>query len=314
MKFAQLSVELGHLYISALGLEKNATKLSDFAREAINRRIDRTYAAVAPIVKRYRDAGKMVSTTILIDDYFMDPHLTAIKQQISGYVRTSCEEAEIPLDYIVYESALAVDVDRLYKRLIEFPKYGSGSAGRDTDPTMQWLDNGQPGRAVQTVAMDARLGLGADRDASDPVDRLGTAYGVRGGKHSLHVDVELYSDAPSGRIWSCPILAAWWQLVRLGMLRDSDGNPRLPPDTVPISSNSALCAKRTLTALSPEFLEIEAAVRAILTQANIPEMWLSGLREGIETPKHDEHLTRIGYTFLHDDFHVHDLRSSALWT
>ncbi|CAM5273688.1 putative protein OS=Streptomyces tendae OX=1932 GN=GUR47_09790 PE=4 SV=1 [Streptomyces tendae] len=39
-------------------------------------------------------------------------------------------------------------------------------------------------------------------------------------RHSVFLDVELWSDDADGeRLWSCPFLAAVWQLARLGLLR-----------------------------------------------------------------------------------------------
>ena len=47
-------------------------------------------------------------------------------------------------------------------------------------------------------------------------------------RHSIFVDVELWDDRDGQRTWSCPMLAAVWQLMRLGLLRDH-GRPVLAP-------------------------------------------------------------------------------------
>src|SRR6202023_168737 len=39
-------------------------------------------------------------------------------------------------------------------------------------------------------------------------------------RHSIFIDVELWDDSDGQRTWSCPMLAAAWQLMRLGFLRD----------------------------------------------------------------------------------------------
>src|SRR3546814_14147440 len=45
---------------------------------------------------------------------------------------------------------------------------------------------------------------------------------------SVFMDVELWSETDKGRLWSCPFLAAVWQLARLGLLRHL-GEPVLAP-------------------------------------------------------------------------------------
>ncbi|CAM5724891.1 hypothetical protein SVIOM342S_03063 [Streptomyces violaceorubidus] len=48
-------------------------------------------------------------------------------------------------------------------------------------------------------------------------------------RHSVFLDVELWSDDADGqRTWSCPFLAAVWQLARLGLLRN-EGEAVLAP-------------------------------------------------------------------------------------
>ena len=83
------------------------------------------------------------------------------------------------------------------------------------------------------------------------------------------------------RTWSCPMLAAVWQLIRLGLLREQ-GAPVVAPedwtgpwpdswDELPAITRlnpqaAAFAAYTTLSALSPRFLPVELAVRTILGQ------------------------------------------------
>src|SRR5690606_34192407 len=103
-------------------------------------------------------------------------------------------------------------------------------------------------------------------------------------RHSIFLDVQLWDEANGRRTWSCPFLAAVWQLLRLGMLRNmgervavprthDDGYPedwdRLAP-VVKLNPNAApFSAYRTLSILSPRFLGIEHAVRTILSQVAV---------------------------------------------
>ena len=313
IKFSDLSVEIGHLYVSELQLSANATSLSDSACELINLRIDSGYAAVLSTINKYRDHRKSVSTVILIDDYFLPQTARITREEIANQIQESCQRSSIPLDYIVYESALADDVAMLHGRLMPFPSDGAGSSKDNASGMSQWLSNGQFGRGTKPVSTSPRLGRGATRRNQVEDKTHLEALGARAGYHSLHIDIELYKDERDKRKWACPILAAWWQLVRLGMLRDSEGNPCYPGDTVKITADHPLFAKRTLTALSPEFLAIEAAVRTILAQVSVPEQWLKQLREGKDRPRADEHLSRIAYAFVADQFHPIGLRESDQW-
>jgi hypothetical protein len=112
-------------------------------------------------------------------------------------------------------------------------------------------------------------------------------YGKR--NHSIFVDVELWKDRAdpgageeeilSKRLYSCPFLAAIWQLVRLGLLR-KDGAPVLEvtdwdgewreewshfPDIVKVNPGAKpFYAYQSLSIMPQHFLGIEHAVRTII--------------------------------------------------
>jgi hypothetical protein len=135
-----------------------------------------------------------------------------------------------------------------------------------------WLSNGQRSGSDRTAqAMEAGRGW-------QPPKQNGAV------NHSIFVDVELYSMVDGQRIWSCPFLAAVWQLLRLGMLRDVGRpvvTPRPPVDPLPRTwaelppvmqlnpGAEAFAAYRTQSVLAPRFHEIESAVRVILSQVAV---------------------------------------------
>jgi hypothetical protein len=101
-------------------------------------------------------------------------------------------------------------------------------------------------------------------------------------RHSIFVDVELWDEHDGQRTWSCAMLAAVWQLMRLGLLRDQ-GRAVVTPENWPDSlfpdrwddfppvvrlnpQAAAFSAYTTLSVLSPRFLPVELAVRTILSQ------------------------------------------------
>ena len=118
------------------------------------------------------------------------------------------------------------------------------------------------------------------------------------GAIGLRVDLHDEHPTSAARIWSCPILSAWWQLIRLGMLEDEHGVPVAPPRTQSRSQAPPFHARYTLTLLEPRFLEIEHAARAILERVRLPDAWLRRVREGRRTDDQREHLRRIAYMFV----------------
>jgi hypothetical protein len=133
-----------------------------------------------------------------------------------------------------------------------------------------WLTNGQrsPG-AAQAEAMARRIPWQPPQESARR-------------RHSIFVDVELWDEHGGQRTWSCPMLAAVWQLMRLGLLRDR-GRPVVTPqdwtdpsfpddwDLLPAvirlrPTAAAFAAYTTLSVLSPRFLPVELAVRTILSQ------------------------------------------------
>ena len=135
-------------------------------------------------------------------------------------------------------------------------------------------------------------------------------------RHSIFVDVELWDDHEGRRIWSCPMLAAVWQLARLGLLRDHgrpvlvpqdwtgswpDNWAALPAITRLDPSAPAFAAYTTLSALSPRFLPVELAVRTILSQfagdpTVLAETRARAAGDGMRVPP--ELVDRIRYVFV----------------
>jgi hypothetical protein len=134
--------------------------------------------------------------------------------------------------------------------------------------------------------------------------------------HSIFVDIELWSGTETRR-WSCPFLAAVWQLQRLGLLRhlgrpiaepqlvtaaDLPGDwERMPPIVQLNPAAAPMRAYRTFSAIDSRFLHIEMAVRTILSSVGVDAVVDGHVRtrargEGIDLPA--EIVGRIAYAFL----------------
>jgi hypothetical protein len=268
LALAHLSLELGHLY------------MEDFARgpghlRAHFRRVRPWVTAAHEDCAAELSTGQRprISTCFLVDDYFTQ--LSSPAKVIPQLLQAAAEN-DLRIDYLARESACAragdVRVAELVlDRLVEDPPPATNGVRPPLSET-GWLTNGQRSGGDRTApAMDTGQGW-------QPARQNGATH------HSIFVDVELWSTVDGERLWSCPFLAAVWQLLRLGMLRDT-GRPvvtarplpdplpqswrELPPVTQLNPDAEAFAAHRTLSILAPRFHDIETAVRVILSQVAV---------------------------------------------
>ncbi len=299
LPLSHVSVEIGHLYIE------------DFAGGADS--VRRTFAAAAPWVSTAKipqavgcdKESVRVSTCFLIDDYFSRFLSPAA---VIPMVLAAAEREGVEIDYLARESACA-SADGLSPatltlgRLVTEPVPGT-TGGRPPLAETGWLTNGQ--RSPSTSRGEAM----AKRVPWQPPQESARR------RHSIFVDVELWDDHGGQRTWSCPMLAAVWQLMRLGLLRDR-GRPVVTPqdwtdscfpddwDALPAvirlrPKAAAFAAYTTLSVLSPRFLPVELAVRTILSQfacdSNVlAEATGRAARDAMQLP--DELVDRVRYVF-----------------
>ncbi|MEJ3745403.1 SCO2522 family protein [Actinomycetes bacterium KLBMP 9797] len=295
---AHLSIELGHLY------------MEDFA--AGPERLRELFAQVAPWAAAARVAAARglpgrprISTCFLVDDYF-----TRFKSpaEVIPEVLAAAGECGLEIDYLARESGCAQAGDVPLARLVEDrlvpdpPPETNGS--RPPVSESGWLCNGQ--RSPVSGALEA---MGGFQKWAPPAQNAAN-------RHSIFIDVELWDEGPDGRTWSCPYLAAVWQLLRLGMLR-ADGEPVAAPESwegpfpddwdrlpavVRLTGKAApFSAYRTLSVLASRFLPIEAAVRTILGQVwadpqVTDQTQEAARRDGVALPAELE--GRIQYVFM----------------
>ncbi|WP_128428359.1 SCO2522 family protein [Streptomyces cyaneus] len=262
---SHLSLELGHLYME--DFEAGPDRLREHFAE-VRIWVDAVRASAARRSKRPR-----ISTCFLIDDYFTRFSTPA---ELIPMVLKEAEKAGLVIDYLARESACAV-ADRIelaesvMHRLVESPPPGSYGSRPPVSQT-GWLANGQ-----RTPTM-SRSALGEVKGWQPPQETAAR-------NHSVFMDVELWSEKDGWRLWSCPFLAAVWQLARLGLLRHL-GEPvlvpqdwkseefphdwdRLPPLIKLTDTTAAFSAYRTCTLMPNRFLAVEDAVRLILDQIDV---------------------------------------------
>jgi hypothetical protein len=298
--YAHLSVELDHLYMEDL----------QRGQEHLRARLARVRpwfdAAVASFAAAHPGVRPRISTCFLIDDYFSD--LVGPAELVERLL-DAAGHAGLRIDYLARESGCATagtvrPAELVAARLVSVPTQGTTGARPPTART-GWLSNGRRSPDTPNLAMRRHVWeppLEADKR-----------------RHSVFVDVELWDEPGGERVWSCPMLAAVWQLLRLGLLRDEGRclvRPRPLPASLPKTWSAmpavtriepraaAFHGYRTLSLLEDRFLPVEHAVRVILNQVkqdpDVMEMTAArAAREG--TPVPGDVPGRIGYVFLPGD-------------
>jgi hypothetical protein len=267
LPLSHLSIELGHLYME--DFEAGPDHLLEmFQRVAPWARTAQEVCASGVRAKTPR-----VSTCFLIDDYFSS---FSTPREVIPMVLAAAKEAGLRIDYLARESACAEAdgiplASMVVTRLVADPPPGANGTRPPTQET-GWVCNGTPSpRTNPSEAMTPEV-------LWKPPSENGA------NRHSIFVDVQLWDEQPQRRRWSCPLLAAVWQLLRLGVLRHqgeavavprSGGEPfpdawaHLPAITQLNPQAAPFSAYRTFSVLDSRFLPIELAVRTILSQVAI---------------------------------------------
>ncbi|MEU4621338.1 SCO2522 family protein [Actinoplanes sp. NPDC023801] len=311
---AHLSVELGHFY--SYDLRKD----EEFFVEHF-RRIGVWYATARSAYEAVNPKGRpRISTCVLIDDYFgkLDPPAVLVPKLLAA-----ANKAGLEIDYLARESGCAdtapaapdpVDpsedsrpglspAELVVARLVDDPPPNTTGARPPVRQT-GWLCNGQRSPATETHEAMKR-----PTQWRPPAENAAV-------NHSIFADIELWRDDPGGRLWSCAMLAAVWQLLRLGVLRDN-GRQVVRPERLPaelpddwralplvlqVNDRAApFQSYRTMTICAPLFLPVENAVRTILQQVAVDPAVAGQINqragdEGLALPF--EVVDRIEYLFV----------------
>lgn len=302
LPLSHVSLELGHLYMEDIAAGPD--RLAALFEETL----PWTEATLAATQKQLAKGRARVSTCFLVDDYFSD--LQGPKELVP-LLLDAAEHAGVVVDYLARESSCALvsgprgDVapaELLIGRLVTEPTPGT-TGGRPPSIETGWLANGRRSPSLDSAA------------AMDVIPTWQPPEQTAKRRHSVFVDVEMWDGTGIDRKWSCALLAAVWQTLRLGLLR-SDGEPLVEPTEAPgewpddwselapvtqLNPRAApFAAYRTMSILSPRFLPVEVGVRTILAQVYAdPEVGrqiadraaAEGLRLG------DDLLDRVAYAF-----------------
>jgi hypothetical protein len=300
--YSHVSVELDHLY------------MEDFLRDQshLRRRIARIRpwfdAMEQSFTARHPQIRPRISTCFMIDDYFSD---LLPPSELVPRLRDAVEAAGLRIDYLARESGCALAAGSepaalVAGRLVSVPTPGTNGS-RPPTAESGWLSNGRRSPAETGFAMQTRTW-------AEPLE-------ADARRHSVFLDVELWDELEGKRIWSCAMLAAVWQLLRLGLLRDQ-GRSVIKPQPIPADADlpatwsampavaqinpraTAFHGYRTLSLLEDRFLPVEHAVRVILNQVKQDAEAMSQVagraaREG--TPIPGDVPGRISYVFLPED-------------
>lgn len=310
---SHLSIEVGHLYAEGLGRP-------DALKEEMAAAAAWVSGTTEALRRRLGGRNPRVSTCFLVDDYFHED--LPEPERLLAVVGEAAADAGLRIDYLARESACArsgpLDLAALVASRIVFEPSPGTNGSRPPVARSGWLCNGVPSPEPKRVAMGA-----ADQWAPPSQNSRR--------EHSVFLDVELWNDTERGRRWSCPMLAAVWQLVRLGVLRDQGRRIGVPepaesivaaehshdpdrpigarypetwaamPPILQLNPEAApFPAYRSVSVLSIGFLEVEHAVRVICGAVRpdpgaMESIRRSAEREGIALP--DELADRLTYIF-----------------
>lgn len=266
---SHLSIELGHLYSEDYEADDNA--LVEFFR-----RVGGWVTAAEARAAELTGARPRVSTCFLVDDYFGD---FGGPREVVPRIEKLAQRAGIRIDYLARESACAAHGDvepakLIASRIVAEPVPGTNGDRPPTSVT-GWLSNGERSGERDSAASDQAMG--ELRSWQPPKETASN-------RHSVFVDVELWSEQYGKRTWSCAYLASVWQLLRLGLLRDNGSAVAVPaprPESLPSSWDempavtrlgaraAPFSAYRTLSIMDSRFLRVEDAVRVILNQVAV---------------------------------------------
>jgi hypothetical protein len=238
--------------------------------------------------------GLSWSICMLVDD--TDPRTPG--DELEQRLRDAWSTTGLPLDHVVRETECGVSIGQMISHFTGEVELGlSGTLGTAVRlppvdvlaERRRWLGNGEPARPASTRLGAAEINEEPGEAGVQPVRVVGSRA------HRIHLDVELWSAVGQGSpVWSCPMLAAWWQLLRLGAPH-RDGAPLASPASG--GRSLPLHARSTLTLLPAALLEVEHAVRAILERVVVPVSWLPPAVDGRPAASAASHLDRIGYVF-----------------
>lgn len=285
-KVADISVEVCHLYGDELELDR----IVDGLRLA------------KPIVDSIRQACPSLSLSIcmLIDDYF--GNLRVDPEDLHDRVRQAAVKADLAVNYLVSEAKLAETVRCLTDNLRPIPYPGAGSLVAER-PIGSYLSSTLGSQLTNRGERDLSgfpesvRNFVHDRDVTKPSES-GLKHRARRGEHDLDLLVELWSADPSNSAnkYSCAVLAAWWQLARLGWWRGG-GVGSVLPGVDSLDGSIPFAARRTISILDPAYIEIEHAVRTILE-----DFVVSGRVKAESEAFDDNVLGKVAYCFVDERF------------
>jgi hypothetical protein len=299
LPLSHVSVELGHLY------------MEDFAAgpEALRVHFERVSPWVRALEQYHASAlGRRtprISTCFLVDDYFTRFSTPA---KVIPDLLAAAEMSDLRIDYLARESACAMadgtaPAELVLGRLVPEPAQDTNGS-RPPVHEVGWLSNGE------------RSATGEVDEAMGSISAWTPPRQNSARRHSIFTDVELWDESEEGRVWSCAFLAAVWQLLRLGLLRD-EGSPVVQPrpghadelpdrwDELPplLQLNPAaqpFAAYQTFSILASRFLSVEHAVRTILSQVSVAPSVFEQIAERSKAerfPVSTEVVDRITYVF-----------------
>lgn len=285
--YADVSFEVAHLYLGDPALEETIDAYAEVAK-----------AWAAPLIDTMRAAGKIVSVVVFLDDYSDSTGKVHAADDVRPRAIKALAKRGIEVDYVALESECAKSARLLTTQLDVPANEGAGSFVR-------------PSTGCDVDASGEFVHYFDDKSLADFA--IGRLYKLS--KRSLpqrtDIGVRIRLHDPAGDDFTCPAVAAWWQLIRLGAFAgtsaaeaEQDGftlSPTIvgaPDGTWRRQDAAPFMARRTVTLLAPIYLGVEHAVQVLLSNANLPERFRKSLGIGTQAQRPSTVLNqRISYVF-----------------
>jgi len=294
---SDISFEIFHPYLS-----------ENLSEEELGLRVEMASYWALPLLDAWRKRGLTVSTSVLIDNI---SGTDSAGDQDTVSMRESLTEKfslhGVQIDYFCDEGDLNTSASWLASHLTPIPKKGDGAFGGNV------LESLEKGYQRYLIEDSSHGDVSETARYADHKFRGTRAFDVR---RSIGISTPIYRRNPNEQdaelVYSCPTLASWWQILRLGGLADPEISKNVAGDLThdqkkldgtfqklfKVGNDAApFCAHQTVSLLDPKYIAVEHAVRSILSLTDFPETFSRTLAKSADVANFSIVDDRISYVF-----------------
>lgn len=231
------NIEYAHVYASEI------VNYSEYFQQSADK--------TKQVIRAYETKGLTYSLAVLIDDYTNEAKSVDISD-----IRTSLRDAGLEPDYIVLESVMASVAEKLITSLPDkYLKYDNGRTMFLTQLSDPHIDELTPlAKRYKTIFVERVTG----RRSSDSHLDSELIRSVQQNRTRSSSSIILSTGEGHTKRYSCPLLAACWHLMRLGL------NDFETPIQYASKHSNSMVGQRLISILPVEFLKVEATALELM--------------------------------------------------